>query len=151
LITHESAQTSSGRNCRHSADRPLAELVPDAIDDGLSEVRLQRAVAAMLEAIQMLQGCQDRVLHEIRRIGDVPSPARKTARGPPPEDRDVAVEQAIQRGLVTRAHTVEQVARRLVVGWLWIAGHPVRCDCNRHLAVTFGPARISRLNVSQTK
>jgi hypothetical protein len=73
-------------------------LVADLVDEGLPQIRLQRALVARLKIVEMPEGLHKRLLHQIFGIAKIAGPAWQAATCPPPE-----------RGLVPTNEIVERV------------------------------------------
>ena len=85
-----------------------AQLVPDAVDDGLPQIGLERAFARRLEAAHLLEGTQQRLLDEVIGVGHVPREARQATFRPAAEPRKVTPEQGVERARVAGADTLQE-------------------------------------------
>ena len=93
------------------AGRPL-QLVPDAVEDRLAQIRLKRAVSAMFESVDMFERLEERLLHKILRIGGIPRPRRQAPASPATKARQVSREQLVDRGSIALPRPGEQGQRR---------------------------------------
>ena len=85
----------------------LAQLVADAIENGLTQIRLQRARPTNVEVSKSPERLQQGVLHEVVGVGRVPRPLRQFAPGPTSKRRDVPGQEPVHRLLVTRARALD--------------------------------------------
>jgi hypothetical protein len=92
-----------------------SQLVSDAIEHRLTQVRLQRADAARLEVFDPLERLKQGVLDKIIGIGEIPRPLRQPAPGPSLERFDMSCEEAFQRRLVPRADPLDQMKGRVEI------------------------------------
>ena len=90
---------------RHPRDAP--GLVPDAIEDRLTEVRLKRAFVTRLEGLEVLQQPNNRVLHDVRGIQQVARAWRQSAARPPAKGRSGSRQQRVD-GLGIAGATARQ-------------------------------------------
>jgi hypothetical protein len=88
------------------------QLVPDAIEHRLTEVRLQRTDTARLEGIDPLKRLNQGVLDKIIGIGEIARPLRQAAAGPSLQRFEMSREESFQRLLVTRPGPLDQMKGR---------------------------------------
>src|SRR5688572_8742483 len=98
--------------------RGASKLVPYAIHDGLTQIGEQRTFAAILEAIELVEGLDERVLYEIGGIAQVTRPLRQPPMGEALQIRPVARQQRVQRIAIAAVDAVKQLARRIGGGAL---------------------------------
>ena len=79
------------------------QLVSDAIEHRLTQVRLQRTDTARLEVFDSLKRLKQGVLDKIIRVGEIARPLRQAAVRPSLERLEMSREEAFQRFLVTGA------------------------------------------------
>ena len=87
-----SSTTDSSSSCRAGRRPAFRILVPDPVHHRLVQVRLERAFAAMLEAVDLLKHLEQGLLNKVRRVGKVTGPAGEAPGRP-----------SAQKGKVTRA------------------------------------------------
>lgn len=87
-------------------------LIPDGIQDGLPEVRLQRAVTAWFEAVQVANRANHRVLHEIRGVDATPSPPGQLAARPPAQIGQLSRKEGTDRAPAPCLRPTQQGERR---------------------------------------
>lgn len=96
------------------------QLVADAVEDRLSKVGLQRAVTSVLERRHRANGADQRVLHEVVRIGHVARPSRQPAGSPAREPRKITLEQPVESDFVAVPGLLEKSdgrgGRRISIG-----------------------------------
>jgi hypothetical protein len=95
-------------------DRPstdAADVVANAIQHGLAEVRLQRSLTPRLERLQMLKRLEERFLDNVLSVGEVPCPLGEPPPRPPQERRETACEQSVDGRLIARPRALEERAR----------------------------------------
>src|SRR5262245_45827616 len=109
--------------------RRPANLVPDPVHHGLTQVRLERGVHSVLEHVDSLQGVDDGFLDQIVGVCDVARPVRQPSARPPLEERNLAGEDGIEGASISFACSREQ-----------LHGAPRR----RHAGTFYPPARTSR-------
>jgi hypothetical protein len=92
---------------------------------------MQRALATMIEAVQMIKRLEECVLHKVLGIGEVARPAGQSATSPAPECRQMAGEQVVQSGPLAGPR---ERASKVVVDAAngWVAGK--RGNSSRSLA-----------------
>src|SRR5688500_4115134 len=88
------------------------QLVSDAIEHRLTQVRLQCADAARLEVFDPLKRLKQGVLDKIVGVSEIARPLRQPAPGPSLERFDMSREEALQRLLITRAGPFDQMKGR---------------------------------------
>jgi hypothetical protein len=88
------------------------QLVSDAIEHCLAQVRLQRTDTARLEVLDPLKRLNQSVLDKIIGVGEIPRPLRQPTPGPSLERFDMSREEAFQRLLITRARPFDQMKSR---------------------------------------
>lgn len=106
------------------ATRGATHFVADAVDQHLPHIRAQRAVAAVLESLQMGKRLEESILHDIGRVDDATHLSRQSPTGEPSEFRAKTCEERVERVAVTSPRAHEQPDRRdrrLLAG-----GHPAR-------------------------
>ena len=85
------------------------QLVADAIEHRLPQVRLQRTDTARLEVLDPLERLKQGVLDKIIGVGEIARPLRQPAAGPSLERLEMSREEAFQRLLVTGAGPLDQM------------------------------------------
>src|SRR5688572_18591336 len=88
------------------------QLISDAIEHRLTQVRLQCADAAWLEVFDPLKRLKQGVLDKVIRVGEVARPLRQAAARPSLERFEMSREEAFHRLLVTRAGPLDQMKGR---------------------------------------
>jgi hypothetical protein len=74
--------------------------------------RVQGALAANLEAVDLLKRLKQGFLHEVLCVGDVARRARQAARGPAPQARQVACQQRVEGRAIAGLRPRQQGQRR---------------------------------------
>ena len=74
----------------------------------MSQVGLQRAVAAVLEAPNPLKCLEERFLHKVLGVGDVTGPSRQATAGPTLEPGAVPRDQGFERHRIASLSTFEE-------------------------------------------
>ena len=82
---------------RRRIPRDPPNLVADAIDERLPQVRLQRTVVTRLEILDMPKRLGERLLHQVFGVPKVTGPSRQTSPRPAPQRALVPPNQVIQR------------------------------------------------------
>ena len=85
------------------------QLISDAIEHCLTQVRLQRTDMARLELFDPLERLNQGVLDKIIRVGEIARPLREPTPGPSLERFDVSREEAYERLLIARTGPLDQV------------------------------------------
>src|SRR4029434_10685849 len=85
------------------------QLVSDAIEHRLPQVRLECTDTARLEVFDPLERLSERVLDKIVGVGEIARPLRQPAASPSLERFEMPREEAVQRLLITRAGPLAQV------------------------------------------
>src|SRR5262245_4495571 len=93
----------------------LSQFVTDAIENGLTQVRLQRPRAANLEVSESLERLKQRVLQHVVSVGAVARPFWQPAFGPTLQRREMTGEKAVDRSLISRMSALEQAEGGLAV------------------------------------
>ncbi|HET7618660.1 MAG TPA: hypothetical protein VFK20_09125 [Vicinamibacterales bacterium] len=91
--------------------RLAAQFIPDAIDNGLTQIGLERTRASVLEAVDPLKRLKQGVLDEIVRVGQVARPSGQPTAGPSPKRLEMTGEQLVQRRLIARTRAIDQLDR----------------------------------------
>jgi hypothetical protein len=91
------------------------QLVSDAVEERLTQVRLQRADTPRLEVLDPLERLNQGVLDKIIGVGQISRPLRQPAPGPSLERLEMSREETLQRVLITRAGPLDQVKGRVEV------------------------------------
>lgn len=94
----------------------LADLIADAIEQGLPQVRLEGRLVMWLEAANPLRDMRDRLLNQVLSLERTPSPVRQAPVGPALQARHVARAQIVQRAFVTLARTFNERERGVRFG-----------------------------------
>src|SRR5688572_8621712 len=97
----------SDRTSRHPP-----QFVADPVVDGLAQIGLERALAAILEHLDAAERLQQYVLHDVGGVADTACPPREPPAGPAEERVAVAAEQGAQGMIVATARAMEELARR---------------------------------------
>jgi hypothetical protein len=87
--------------------------VADAIQNRLAQVGLERPLVPRLERIEPAHRRDHRVLHQIRGLEHAARRRRHPSVRPPPQRRDAALQQPVERRLVSQLGLVQQLNRRL--------------------------------------
>ena len=96
-----------------------ADVVEDAVHDGLAQVGLERAFVLDVDAIEPLERLQHRVLYQIVGLGEISCPAGQPAAGPASQRRGVASEESVEGGPIAllckgdQLHRARRVGRRV--------------------------------------
>jgi hypothetical protein len=90
-----------------------AQFVANPIRHGLPQIRLQRALMALLELREMSEGRDQDILHEIVGVGDPTCVSGQASARPPLQPREIPRKQPIQRVGVTSLSTFNQCERGL--------------------------------------
>lgn len=90
-----------------------ADLVPEPVQYGLSQIGLERTGMARFEDVHSLERLEQGVLDEVVGVGEVPRPPRQAAAGEALEGLQVPGEQAFDGLLVATAGALDQLERRL--------------------------------------
>jgi len=72
-------------------------LVANSIDQRLPQVRLQGALVARLEVVDVPEGLHKRLLHQVFSVAEITSPAREPAASPPPERTLMPTNEIVER------------------------------------------------------
>jgi hypothetical protein len=86
-------------------------MVTYPVHHGLTQVRLQGALAARLDPVQMLKRLNHCLLDDILRVGKVPGPRRQPSPGPSKQRRPAPGVQGIGRGAVAGPGPLEKRSR----------------------------------------
>jgi hypothetical protein len=100
------------------ADRPhgdASRLVADLVQEDRAEVGEEGARRARLEAVDLPQGSQDRVLHQIVGVENVACTARHAAVGEAPQRRQVAPEEELARRVLAGTRALDESRRALQI------------------------------------
>src|SRR5262245_14376430 len=92
-----------------------SQFVAKTIEDGLPQIRLQRADATGLEALDPLNRLQQCFLDKVVRIRKVARVSGKTATGPALQRLQVPREKPFDRALISGTGSADQLERRLEV------------------------------------
>src|SRR4029453_14980520 len=85
------------------------QLVSNAIEHRLTQVRLQCTDTARLEVFDPLERLDQGVLDQIIRVGAAPPPLRQPATGPSLERFEMSREKAFKRLLIARTGPLDQM------------------------------------------
>jgi len=85
-----------------------ADFVPDAVDHRLAKIGLECAFVLGFECVETPQRLEHRVLDEVVGVQHVARKARQAPTRPPPERRQIAREEYIDRGTATGLRQFEQ-------------------------------------------
>ena len=83
---------------------------------GLTQVRLQRAVVARLEVLDVPERLGERLLHQIFGVAQIARPSRQTTTRPAPQWALMPPNQVVQRLRVALPGATQQVRRRGQIG-----------------------------------
>ena len=89
------------------------ELVANAIEDRLPQIRLKRSDPARLESRNRLEGPEQGVLNQVVGVCQIAGPPGQSSSSPALQRLDVALEQPLQCLLVPCTRAVEQMKSRL--------------------------------------
>ena len=92
------------------------QFVPDTIDDGLPQVRLQRADPTGLEVVDSFERLQQRVLDKVLGVRQVARPSRQSSFRPTLEGDEVPGQQPIERLQIALSDSFQQVNRCFGLG-----------------------------------
>jgi hypothetical protein len=95
------------RLCRPSAAMP-AKFVPDPVQHRASEIRLQGALAANLDMIEVPKRTDDGFLDQVFGVGQIARAAGKPPARPAGEQGKVPPEQAVKGKLVTIPNPLDE-------------------------------------------
>ena len=93
--------------------RVAPHLVTNAVVHGLPEVGLKRSLVTIFEGRQRREGVQHHILDDILRVAEVSRKARQPPARPPPERRQAAFQECIERSGVTLSDALQETGGRL--------------------------------------
>jgi hypothetical protein len=100
------------------------QLLPDAVENGLPQLGVQRPGTPGFELPDPLKRLKEGFLDKVVGIGHIARPAGQSAGRPSSKRPDVAGEQTISRILIARSGAFEQLKRRLRLRLVVVHLHP---------------------------
>jgi hypothetical protein len=95
------------------ASIPLPDDVANTVHDRLTQIRLEGSLVSGVKGVQFFYGSDDGVLNEINGVLRAASEGRQPPMCPAPQGRDTALEQPVERVIVTLPDTFKEIGRGL--------------------------------------